>query len=132
MNSIHVAGVTFDNPDGESRQAILKSFGFGFRYAILKQTVFDNERAVEVWIDSKMVGYVPRKELDNPLSCESLLIAQIGRYEEEDIYWVSLSPAQLPTKQEFAEMTTFCTANHIALPVVQDKRAYALAKFLAT
>lgn len=88
---IKVAGVTFPNNDGESRQEILKQIGFGFKTAILKQTTFEGERAVEVWIDGKQVGYIPRKELNDPMSYFTELTAQIMYFEREDIIFVELS-----------------------------------------
>ena len=96
MNSISVAGVTFSNENGESRQKILRDFGFGFRYALLRQTTYEHERAVEVWVDSKMVGYIPKKRLDDPLSYKELLRAQILYLEQEDIYYVELTDPDTP------------------------------------
>ena len=96
MASINVAGVTFTNEDGESRQQILRDLGFGFHYALLKQTTYENERAVEVWIDSKMVGYVPRKNLDDAMSYAEILRAQILYMEQEDILYVELTSLEQP------------------------------------
>lgn len=88
---MRVAGVTFPNPDGESRQEILKNIGFGFFTANLVQTTFENERAVEVWIQGKQVGYVPRADLDNPMSYKQTLKAQILFFDAKGIYHVDLS-----------------------------------------
>lgn len=123
---IKIAGVTFDNPDGENRQDILRNFGFGYRYAILKQTVFENERAVEVWVDSKLIGYIPRKELDNPLSYRDLLLAQIMYFEEKDIYCAEVSEIQHPDAQDTAKIMTFCNERNLTPPFIADKRVYGM------
>lgn len=120
---IKVAGVTFDNPDGESRQTILRKLGFGYRYAILKQTTYDGERAVEVWTDSKFIGYVPKAQLDNALSYASILLVQILYYEEKNIFCAELSELQTPSDAEIAQMKLFCRNNKLAMPPM-DKRAF--------
>lgn len=133
MENIRVAGVTFTNSNGESRQTILQKLGVGYHYAILNQTTFDGERAVEVWVDSKMIGYVPKINLDDPISYESILVAQIGYYEDpytySENYWASLSPIQTPTEEEYQAMIKFCDSKHIPLPVVCDKRAYDVVRY---
>lgn len=120
---IKVAGVTFDNPDGESRQTILRKLGFGYRYAILKQTTYDGERAVEVWTDSKFIGYVPKAQLDNALSYASILLVQILYYEEKNIFCAELSELQTPSDAEIEQMKLFCRNNKLAIPPM-DKRAF--------
>lgn len=122
-NYIKVAGVTFENPDGESRQKILKGFGFGFRYAILKQTTFENERAVEIWVDSKLIGYVPRTQLDNPLSYRDIMLVQILYYEEKGIYCAEISELQPPSDAEIRRMVVLCKRCGI-VPPPEDVRAY--------
>lgn len=130
-NDINVAGVTFANPDDESRQTILRNFGFGYRYALLQQTIFNNERAVEVWIDGKQVGYIPKKELNNPLSYKELLIAQITAFKErgKTVYCAILSPVQKPSEIEQLDMTRFCNIRNLPVPTVLDKRAYEMFKY---
>ena len=125
-NYIKVAGVTFTNENGESRQEILKNFGFGYRYAILKQTTFDGERAVEVWVDSKLIGYVPKTQLNNPLSYEELMLVQIMYYEEKDIYCAEISAIQHPDEQDVAKIRAFCTEKGLDIPYISDKRVYGM------
>lgn len=122
-NHIKVAGVTFDNPDGESRQTILRKLGFGYRYAILKQTTYDGERAVEVWTDSKFIGYVPKSQLDNELSYASILLVQILYYEEKNIFCAELSELQTPSDAEIVQMKLFCRDNKLTMPPM-DKRTF--------
>ncbi len=123
--SINVAGVTFANSDGENRQNILRNFGFGYRYAILKQTVFDGERAVEIWVDSKHIGYIPKKELDNPLSFSPILLAQICCNEENDMYYVVLSEPVYPSEYTIKKVQAFCDAYHYPMPNIMDERVFA-------
>lgn len=130
MATIHVAGVTFANPDNESRQEILKNLGFGYHYAILQQTTFENERAVEVWVDSKLIGYIPRKELDNPMSYEAILAVQICCNEETDTFYAILSPIEPLSFEQMNEMSEFFKKHHPELPIVFDKRAYEIMKYV--
>lgn len=122
---IKVAGVTFPNDDGESRQTILKNIGFGFHYALLNQTTYDNERAVEIWCDGKMVGYIPKIELTNPLSYAEILILQVLYFEEKGIYCAELSERQEPTDEETKRVIEICNEKKLKMPIVVDKRAYA-------
>ena len=118
---IKVAGVTFTNTDGGSRQEILKMLDCGFHTARLKQTTYDNERAVEVWIGKKMIGYIPKKELDNPLSYEKEMTAYIKACKQN--YIVALSEQQAPTKAQYAYMKKLCANSRMP---AYDRRAYAL------
>ena len=90
---IKVAGVTFSNDDDESRQKILKNIGIGSNTADLKQISFRGERAVEVWIEGKLVGYIPKTELNNTLSYCSKLAALVLYFKKGStgIYYVELS-----------------------------------------
>jgi len=128
MYDINVAGVTFANSDGEHRQDILKNLGFGYYNAVLKQTTFENERAVEVWINDKQVGYIPRSELDNQLSFSPALFAQIYLYKEKDIYCVTLSEFITPSYDLQHDMNTYCAAKGLPMPI-NDVRAYSLFTF---
>lgn len=101
MNEVlKVAGVTFPNDDGESRQEILKSLGFGWKLAELKQTTYDGERAVTVWVDGKQIGWVAKDQLGSPLSYEKYLNAQILYFEQKDLIFAELSkPLSAPQSQ---------------------------------
>ena len=71
-----VAGVTFNNPDGESRQDIIKNIiekhtthnyysGAGKLVATTyhnPETAF-NEPAIEVWMEDKLIGYIPKLKI---------------------------------------------------------------------
>lgn len=130
MSTINVAGVTFANPDNESRQEILKNLGFGYHYAILQQTTFENERAVEVWVDSKLIGYIPRKELGNPMSYEAILIVQICYNEETDTFYAVLSPIRPLNFEQMNEISEFFKNHYPDKAIVFDKRAYEIMKYV--
>lgn len=121
-NSIKIAGVTFANPDGENRQDILKSLGLGWKTARLKQTTFEGERAVEIRISGKLVGYVPKNQLSNPLSYENELTVFIGICNHK--YYGIATPRETPSSAEYALMKKLCIKAGIAMPAY-DKRAYA-------
>ncbi len=70
--SFHVAGTTFSNDDGTSRQAILRHMKFGDSpYAdgqdptdlsiSIEESDFDGELALEVYANGYQIGFVPKK-----------------------------------------------------------------------
>lgn len=121
-DSMKVAGVTFANPDGENRQDILAALGLGWRTARLKQTTFNGERAVEIRVNKKLVGYVPKTQLTNPLSYETELTGFIGICKHK--YYMILMPRETPTSAEYAYMKKLCMQAKMPMPAY-DKRAYA-------
>lgn len=120
-NSIKVAGVTFNNNDGQSRQEILSGLGIGFKTAKLKQTEFEGERAVEVRIGGKLVGYIPRNQLGNPLSYKGELTAFVDIYKDK--FHVVLTERETPSSKEYAYMKKLCLDAKLPMPAY-DKRAY--------
>ena len=71
-----VAGVTFTNPDGESRQDIIKNIinthtthNYYSGHGNLVVTTYHNpetgvdEPAIEVWMEGKLLGYVPKAKI---------------------------------------------------------------------
>lgn len=60
-----VAGVTFKNDDGMSRQKILKEIDEedGSPLVELEEYEFKNERAVAVYLDGEMIGNIARDDL---------------------------------------------------------------------
>lgn len=129
MTEITVAGVTFANPDGQNRQDILNGLGFGYKYATLVQTTFQNERAVEVWIDSQLVGYIPRKHLSDPISYSETLFAQILFSQEIGNYFVVLSPLEPPSIEEQIATCEYCNLHHKSFPTIFDRRAYQAVRY---
>jgi len=70
--SFRVAGVTFENDNGESRQEILRHMKFGDSpwaddpdnlTAELEETEFDGEQAFAVLVNGYQVGYVPKTHI---------------------------------------------------------------------
>lgn len=67
-----VAGVTYKNDDGTSRQSILRDFydkrGYSKRDIELKPYKFENEDAIAVYAKGQMIGNVPREHIQEILS----------------------------------------------------------------
>ena len=70
--SFRVAGVSFENEDGSSRQEILRHLKFGDSpwaddpddlTASLEETVFDGDLAFAVFINGYQVGFVPKASI---------------------------------------------------------------------
>ena len=122
IKSIKVAGVTFNNDNGESRQEILKGFGIGWKTVRLKQTVYNGERAVEVRVNGKLVGYVPKTQLTNPMSRADELTGFIGVCKHK--YYMVLTEREIPSSAEYAYMKKLCLNAKKPMPAY-DRRAYA-------
>lgn len=124
-DSIKVAGVTFDNPNGINRQTIIANIGKGWRTARLRQTTFEGNRAVEVRIDGLLVGYVPRTMLGNPLSNAKELTAYVDFYGDKSGKWfITLYERIAPSGKQYAYMKKLCLETKRTMPAY-DERAYA-------
>ena len=97
--TFRVAGTTFSNPDGTSRQTILRHMKFGDEpYAhgqdpldvTISPVTYEGEPAFEVHINNYMIGYVPKKDIEkmNAISeandCTIKHVAIIGGGSSED------------------------------------------------
>ncbi len=122
-NKMKVAGVTFCNNNGVSRQEILKAIGIGFKTAKLRQTVFEGERAVEVRIGGLLIGYIKKMQLSNQLSYERELTAYIGCMNNK--YYCELTERERPSSVEYQAMKAFCYQNSMPMPAY-DRRAYVV------
>lgn len=127
--SMKVAGVTFNNSDGTSRQKLLASLGEGWHKATLKHVVFDGKPAIEVRINKLFVGYVPRTQLTNPLANYRELTARIDYYASVDdtkpgTWYAVLYEQSRPTSQQYAAMKAKCLETGIPMPAY-DTRAYS-------
>ena len=128
-STIKVAGVTFTNNDGTNRQDIIRNLGTGWKTAKLKQTMFENERAVEVRINGQLIGFIPKTQLGNPLSHETELTAYVEYYPGKSVdasgkWYVTLSERAVPSSAEYAYMKKLCLKAGRPMPAY-DKRAYA-------
>ena len=70
--TFRVAGTTFSNPDGSSRQTILRHMKFGDEpYAhgqdplevVISPVTFEGAPAFEIYINDYMIGYVPKQHI---------------------------------------------------------------------
>lgn len=75
--SFNVAGVTFRNKDGEERQEIIERLHVGCEYNVrIERYTYNGEPAYYVYINSKVVGNVPRN------------VAAAFAAKEDDDFWV--------------------------------------------
>lgn len=125
ITMLNAAGVTFSNPDGEKHQDILYKLASKQRFYVaeLKETTFDGKRAVEVWIENKLIGYIPKPYLMCAISRFYKLTAMLDCYQEKNIWFVRLSIPQLPTSEQKAAMQYLCEENAYEAPI-DDIRAY--------
>lgn len=99
----NVAGVTFENPNGESRQEIIKDIiekeghnnywtGPGklnvIRYVNVEED--RDEPAIEVRIKGKLIGYIPKNKIEE-VSCNNrvqsgTVIVQLSYIRQYDVY----------------------------------------------
>ncbi len=98
--TFRVAGVTFENDDGESRQDILRHLKFGDYpwaddpddlFGELFETTFDSKPAIEVHVNNYQVGYVPKTQiasvsaaLKNVATCHVSDVQIIGGGTDQD------------------------------------------------
>ena len=98
-----VAGVTFHNPDGESRQEIIKNIieshtdhnyysGSGKLVVTTyhnPETGFD-EPAIEVWMEDKLIGYIPKVKIpevsQHQRTQSGSVIIQLSYIKQYDTY----------------------------------------------
>lgn len=102
-----VAGVTFDNSDGENRQEVIKAIidekgdgrtwtGQGELKALERASLALNwkKRPVEVRVDGKPVGLVPRESkktvIEKLKSQDYSVTVKLDHYPEHDIYTAKL------------------------------------------
>lgn len=132
-NEIRIAGVTFANEDGQSRQEILGSLASNMAGSIitvdLLNTVYHNPdtnedefaiRCVE-HNTRKCIGWIPRAELRNE-NLDEQMTGFIRVYKGN--YYVSLDNIKRPSQKQYHYIKNLCT--QMGIPVIAyDVRAYA-------
>ena len=130
-----VAGVTFNNEDGESRQEILKSFIGKKRqyigYCTFHFTTWEDEDAIEVWMNDKMIGYIPRTkinlvETDKRFESGSCL-CKIEFYPKANAFVANLysfSENSAPTKSQEYAVEICCKNNNLQPPTEHTFDSY--------
>jgi len=97
-----VAGVTFDNPDGSSRQEAIQGIGASVWRGNLKEFTLEREpdnphdpNSVKVLYDNKCVGYIPKEQaIEVTKFVERDKVRAIQLHEtgkHEGIYFLSIS-----------------------------------------
>jgi len=108
----HIAGVTFPNDDGESRQELLKQIYSGGDNNMpvlvsLKQTVFHNEQtgedenAIQVFRNNKMLGWIPREDIEKCWEFNQM-VCLVNHYK--NIYSGALMVSEPPTCKQYGAM----------------------------
>lgn len=126
-----IAGVTFKNADGVSRQNIIRSLqgAYGIITVDLVPTTYHNsetnadERAIEVreHVSHQLLGYIPKAELDNPMLSDQMT-GFIRSYK--GTWSVQLDNIKRPTPKQYAYVKSMCAKSGKAMPAY-DVRAYA-------
>jgi hypothetical protein len=128
--TLKTAGVTFANPDGESRQEILKSFGDGtfITVNLIKQTYFNPQTKIpELAIacfeknTKKQIGYIPKADIEPEIIKMRQLTGYVSVFN--DTYYCVLTKQQEPDTKMYSDMKQFCENIHLK-PPAYDTRAY--------
>jgi len=126
-NMIKMAGVKFNNDDGESRQEILSNlFNINLGGIItvdLIETEFEGEYAIKCVEHNsrKVIGWIPKTELKN-----EILSSQMTGFIRRTSYGhnVQLSVIKKPTSAQYHYAKALCGRNKKPMPAY-DARAYA-------
>ena len=130
-----LAGVTFDNEDGSSRQEILKDLHrtkpYGLTLATLVPTKYNNEEAIRVMTHTskglQCVGWVPKTDIAR---CKNLIqvLMQVGMSrldnEPKATYFACLYLHEKPTNKQYAYAKR---KNMDTATLPYSKAAYAIA-----
>lgn len=123
-NYLKVAGVTFANDNGTSRQdilALLNNSGNWF-IAKLEQTTFEGERAVKVFVNNMQIGWIAKAQLDDERSYNKTLTCFVGKSKSG--YYAQLTETIAPSAKEYHTMKAICSKHGLPMPAY-DRRAYA-------
>lgn len=130
-NMIKVAGVTFTNEDGTSRQEILAGLvgTTGIITVDLQQTTWHNDETNEDEYaikciehnTRKVIGWIPKTELDNDI-LSSQMTGFIRYYHNK--YSVQLDTIKRPSQKQYHAVKALCAKQGRPM-VAYDVRAYA-------
>lgn len=99
VEEFKVAGVTFNNDDGSSRQEILKNIvdNGGSADATFKEYEFNGKPAIAVYADGKCIGSIPRgsaKEVRSLIAKDLSAIISANKFvneEGKEIYYAEIT-----------------------------------------
>ena len=123
---LKIAGVQFDNEDGESRQEILKTLKkntCGIITVDLVETTYEGEYAIKCLDHNsrKIIGWIPKTELKNEiLSSQMTGFIRVGSYGAS----VQLAVIKRPTQAQYHAVKIICSRARKSMPAY-DTRAYA-------
>lgn len=128
--SIKVAGVTFANENGESRQDILAGLAEqGIITVNLEYTSFEGEPAIKCHekTTGKVIGWIPKKNIEEVTACKiKQFTGFINFFKMKDgvgRYCAELCAQEKPTAKQYAKMIHLCKEQGIPMPAY-DRRAY--------
>lgn len=125
--NLKLAGVTFDNEDGTSRQKLLETMYQMPAHMILVdmiETTYDGERAVKV-LESKSkyhIGWVKKADLAKYEKFPDQMTASVNYYK--NTYYVELSICEAPSQKQYHTVKSIVAKKHMPKPIY-DKKAYA-------
>jgi hypothetical protein len=132
QDTFNIAGVSFNNTDGTSRQEALKSFGDGCFVTInlLKEPFFNQDtQTTELAIacvektTKKRLGFIPRAHILPEIMNERQMTGLVRFYEPEGTWYCELARVQQPDSKMYADMKIYCETNGLPMPAY-DIRAY--------
>lgn len=123
----NLAGVTYSNDDGESRQSILASLPEWTTVTFMR-TIFHNEKtgvdepAIKVFEKRtrKQLGWIPRKNIDDAWAHSG---ATCHIMHNERGYFATLSEVRPPSKKQYAIMKSISEKKNTPMPAY-DQRAF--------
>jgi hypothetical protein len=129
-DAIKTAGVTFNNPDGESRQEILKSLGADTYITVnlIKQSFFNEQTQMpELAIacieknTKKQIGFIPRTDIEPEILKIRQLTGLVSVYQ--NTFFCVLTAQQTPDTEMYEDMKKTSETRGIPMPAY-DTRAY--------
>lgn len=129
--AVKIAGVTFNNKDGESRQEILKELSNRPSYVTLEPEIFHNpetglgEFAIRVVSETKKktLGYIPKKEINSFKNTGRMLLIA-GQYKNS--YFGCLYMIKDPTPKQYGLMKSLYRKGRINAMPLYDQTIYGM------
>ena len=128
----HIAGVTFANDNGESRQQLLKAiYNTGVPVLVtLNRTLFHNqetgedENAIQVIRNGKVLGWIPRTDIEKCWNLNQMVL--IANYYK-NTYSGALMLSQPPTNKQYGAMKQKRKQGQIKKLPEYDRLCYSFA-----
>lgn len=144
-----VAGVSYDNKDGSSRQEILSRIAGNHHtgdtkcIADLVIGIYEDanthvrEDAIYVYVGRECIGAIPRTEIGRFMNlinsgCTKML-ANVGFYEKAGKYTCNLYEYSAPTPAQYATVVSICRKHNWMMPLYEKgEYTHFLTKYYAS